>query len=63
MQRTDEELRRERRNERFKEIVREVASWSSERLRMAYAQPETVRAAEERERNGTSECPSSEGES
>ena len=46
---SDEQERRERRLERAERFAREVSSWSSQKLRMTYAQPEAVRAAEERE--------------
>lgn len=45
----DEQERRERRLELAERFAREVASWSSQKLRMTYAQPEAVRRAEERE--------------
>lgn len=45
-----EQARRMRRIERVDQNAREIESWSSHRLRLNYAQPATVRAAEERER-------------
>lgn len=45
-----EEERRQRRHELAQQFAEEVATWSSHKLRAAYAQPEKVRAAEERER-------------
>ncbi len=46
----DEQERRERRLELADKFAREVATWSSKKLRMTYAQPESVFRAEERER-------------
>jgi hypothetical protein len=46
----DEQERRERRLELADKFAREVATWSSKKLRMTYAQPEAVLRAEERER-------------
>lgn len=51
MNERDEQARRERRLELAERFAREVASWSSEKLRSTYAQPEAVRRAEERERS------------
>lgn len=45
-----EQERRQLRLERAERFEREVATWSSRKLRLNYAQPEMVRAAEERER-------------
>lgn len=47
----DEQARRQRRFELAEEFAREVSTWSSKQLRMAYAQPDAVRRAEERERS------------
>lgn len=52
MQSTDEQRRRERRSKRAAQFAEEVATWPSLKLRMAYAQPAAVRAAEEREQGG-----------
>ena len=46
---TDEEERRKCRAEIAARFAKEVATWSAQKLRAALAQPETVRAAEERE--------------
>jgi hypothetical protein len=61
MHRTDEQERRERRSKRAIQFAKEVAQWSSHKLRMAYAQPETVRAAEAREQKESRQSPSQEG--
>ncbi len=50
MQGTNEQERRVRRLELAEQFAKEVSTWSSHKLRMTYAQPEAVRAAEERER-------------
>lgn len=46
----DTEERRARRLAYAERVAREVATWSSKKLRACYAQPEAVKAAEERER-------------
>lgn len=48
---SDEQERRERRLARAKQFAEETASWSSEKLRACYAQPEAVAAALLRERD------------
>ena len=50
MSNRDEQERRNRRLELADKFAREVATWSSKKLRMTYAQPEAVLKAEERER-------------
>lgn len=47
---SDADIRRQMRLDAIKRAADEVATWPSWKLRAAYAQPETVRRAEERER-------------
>lgn len=43
------EAARQRRIEHCQKVAKECATWSSRKLRACYAQPETVKRAEERE--------------
>lgn len=48
--RTAEERHRQERLALIQRMADDVATWPSSKLRGAYAQPETIRKAEERER-------------
>lgn len=50
MNERDEQERRQRRLDLAGRFAQEVSTWSSQKLRMTYAQPDAVRRAEERER-------------
>lgn len=50
MKELGEQERRQRRLDLAGRFAQEVSTWSSQKLRMAYAQPDAVRRAEERER-------------